>query len=130
MSVRMLTLEYVPDDLLVECGLTRDGATGKSYRCTDREAVLISTVEVHGPPRRMLNRDRLAKILQGFRDGDSIPAVDVFHESEMEPRGYRLLNGMHRWRAAQAVGYVAMPCRLVEREWAEVACGYPPLPSK
>jgi hypothetical protein len=130
MSVRMLTLEDVPDHLLVECGLTRGEATGKSYHCTDKEVALIPTVEVHGSPRRMLNRVSLAKILKGFRDGDSIPAVDVFHESEMEPRGCRLLNGMHRWRAAQAIGYVAMPCRLVERKRAEVACCYPPLPSK
>src|SRR5271155_700837 len=50
-----LTLEDVPDDLLVECRLTRGGATGKSYRCPDKEAVLIPTVEVQGPPYRMLS---------------------------------------------------------------------------
>jgi ParB-like nuclease domain len=125
MTVRVLTLDDVPDELLAECGLIRGGAAAESYRCNDKLAVLIPTTEVIGPSaRRKLNRDTLANILNGFRQGHAIQPVEVFYETATQPHQFVLLDGFHRWRASLAYGFRELPCLLMERDWAEVCRGY------
>jgi RHS repeat-associated protein len=108
MSVRILTLDDVTDNLLAEYGLTRGAASSASYHCAEPTAVLLPIAKVIGPVRRKLNRDVLASILNGFRHGHSIPPVEVFYEPETDE--LVLLDGMHRWRASLAYdGGVAGP---------------------
>lgn len=113
------------DELLAECGLSRGGARAPSYRCAECAAVLIPTLDVVGPTRRKFYHDDRAKSLRGFRDGDRIPPVEVFHEMQTEPAAYHLLDGMHRWRASQALGFAMLPALLVERDYAGFARGHP-----
>jgi hypothetical protein len=54
--VRVLTLDGVPDDLLLECGLSPDASN------------------VMGPARRKLNRDTLLNILNGTASPPAIRA--------------------------------------------------------
>jgi hypothetical protein len=54
MSIRVLTLDDITDELLAECGLTRGGASTESYQCAEPTAVLLPTAKVIGPPRRKL----------------------------------------------------------------------------
>lgn len=124
MGVRILTLDDVTDDLLAECGLTRVAASTASYHCAEPTAVLLPTARVIGPARRKLNRDVLVNILSGFRPGHSIPPVEVFYEPTTDE--LILLDGMHRWRALLAYGFVELPCLMMTREWAEEFRGYVP----
>ena len=91
MDRRPLTLDCVPDELLAECGLRRGAAMTPHYCCTDPAAVLVPLADVVGPMQRKLNRDDLAKILRGFRDGDDIPPVLAF--CEPDPPGIHLIHG-------------------------------------
>jgi hypothetical protein len=122
MSVRILTLDDVTDDLLAECGLNRGAASAPSYRCAEPTAVLLPTAKVIGPGRRKLNRDVLVNILNGFRQGHNIPPVEVFYEPQADE--LILLDGMHRWRASLAYGFAEIPCLMMTREWAEEFRGY------
>jgi hypothetical protein len=63
----------------------------------------------------------LARILRGFRDGDDLPAVLVFCESD--PSGIHLIHGVHRWRASLAFGYSQIPAISLER-WEAEEAGY------
>jgi hypothetical protein len=119
---RELTLDDVPDDLLAECGLRRGGASTSAYQCTDPDAVLVALSVLTGPSHRKLNRDDLAKILRGFKDGDAIPPVDVFYDADNATTN--LLHGAHRWKASLAFGFTLIPCKAMSREDAEGGFGY------
>jgi len=121
MNRRTLTLDCVPDDLLAECGLRPGGASAPSYRCTDVSAILVPVASVIGRMDRKLNRDDLARILRGFRDGAPMPAILVFCETE--PPGIHLIHGAHRWRASLAFGFTQIPAILLER-WEAEEAGY------
>jgi len=122
MARRELTLTEITDELLAECGLCRRGATAQSYRCTDPGAVLVPIGDILAKPRAV-NPEALRRILRGFRDGDDIPPVDVFHDAGLAAT--HLLGGMHRWRASLAFGFVMIPCNPHSRSDAEGAFGYP-----
>jgi len=127
MDRRPLTLDCVPDELLAECGLRRGAVMTPHYCCTDPAAVLVPLADVVGPMQRKLNRDDLAKILRGFRDGDDIPPVLAF--CEPDPPGIRLIHGAHRWRASLAFGFAQIPAISVDRWEAEEAGYQRPSPS-
>lgn len=121
---RPLTLDEIPGELLAELGLRPGGATGASYRCSDPVAFLIPLTEVAAPTGRRLNREALASVLRGFKDGDAIPPVVVFREPEADTA--TLLDGLHRLRASAAVGYTMIPCTQPSRGDAEVVYCYAP----
>lgn len=118
-----LTLDGVPDELLAECDLRPGGATSEAYRCTDRAAVLAPLAVVCGPQARLLNRERLVKILRGFRDGADLPPVVAY--AEATAGAIELLQGVHRWRASLAYGFTYIPCVLVSLTEA-LEAGYKP----
>jgi len=104
---RHLTLEHISDELLAEYGLRRGGATRPSYRSSDPNAVLISLAEIGGPQARNLNEQAIRDLLRGIRDDAPIPPVVVFREPGAATA--TLLDGLHRWRLSQALGYIAIP---------------------
>jgi hypothetical protein len=118
---RVLTITEVSDEMLARCGLKRGGATSSHCQCLEFDE-LVPIAKVIGPWHRMLNVDATVSLLEGFRDGHSIPPVEIFHETE--PDGYHLLDSCHRWRVSLAVGYQQLPATLVDRDWAETCRGY------
>jgi hypothetical protein len=48
-------------------------------------------------PEGIPARERVIKILRGFRLGEAIPAVEVIEWSPGSPHKYRLTNGNHRF---------------------------------
>jgi hypothetical protein len=119
---RLLDQANVSDEMFSACGLRRGGAAASSYRCTDSDAVIVPIATVIAAPRAM-NREALLQILRGFRDGDDIPPVSIFHEPE-PPLTY-LLDGIHRLRASLAFGYVSIPVRPWSRADAAQYFRYP-----
>ena len=69
-----------------------------------------------------LDRERLERILRGFSERADIPPVPIFRE----PGAARatLLDGMHRCRASEAVGYHMIPALEMIRDDAEVLYRY------
>ena len=53
-------------------------------------------------------QDRVVRILQGFRLGDALPAVEVVKTSVTSPR-YKLTHGTHRLYCSVAVGFTHVP---------------------
>jgi hypothetical protein len=113
-----LTLHDVPDHLLAEYGFRRGVRVAVSYRCIDKEAVLIRTSDVYAKrPDRKLNEDAIRDLLSGFRGEVALPPILVYRK-----RGAAaalLINGMHRCRVSGAFGYPMIPCLLLTRDEAD-----------
>ena len=103
-----LTLAEVPDTLLAGYGLRHGWANGGSYQYTDSNAVLLPLAEIDGPMHRLLNEKRLRSLLQGIRDRVALPPVVVFKREDVSTA--QLIQGMHRWRLSQALGFTMIPC--------------------
>jgi hypothetical protein len=121
MQRRPLTLPVVPDELLTDCGLRRGGAAAPSYRCGRAGAVLVAVTDIVAPVGRMLNREALADILRGFRDGDEIPPIEVYADAGT----HHVLDGLHRLKASGAYGFTMIPCEPKTRAFAEEFRGFP-----
>jgi hypothetical protein len=78
----------------------------------------MSLAEVEAGEARNLNEQALRDLLRGIRDDALIPPVVVFRE--LGAATARLLDGMHRWRLSQALGYIAIPTIQRGREDAEI----------
>jgi hypothetical protein len=123
MGRRLLTLDDVPDELLSECGLQRGAARTAAYHCMDTTAELLPIAKMLGPPGRQLNRDALARILQGFRERATLPPVLAYHDAHRDV--FDLIQGTHRWRCSLAYGFTRLPCLLVTLPEA-LEAGYKP----
>ena len=64
---------------------------------------------------RGFRRERMVRILQGFRTDAALPPVDVvrFDAPSIEGYRYRLVDGCHRFYASVAAGFSKIPARLV-----------------
>jgi hypothetical protein len=117
----------VPDNLLIDYGLTPGGAANRAYPCTDPAAVIVAVTGVWGPGiapgRRGYSPIKLRPILQAIAAGTPLPPVPVY----LDPADGRLilLDGAHRLGAAVACGYAEIPTHPVTREEAELRYGYP-----
>jgi hypothetical protein len=118
---RPLTLDHIPDALLVEYGLHRGSAYAVSYRCTDPQSILVPVADITAPVRK-LNADALRRLLRGVRDGDDLPPVVVFREPGAATAA--LLDGLHRLRVSLALGFVSIPATQPSRDDAELAYHY------
>lgn len=54
-------------------------------------------------------RDRVVRILSGFKSGDAIPPVELVALPADEPHRYRLRHGAHRFYSACAAGFSHVP---------------------
>ena len=54
-------------------------------------------------------RDRVIKILRGFKTNDSIPPVEVVPEKEESDFRYKLVHGAHRLYCSLAAGFTHVP---------------------
>jgi hypothetical protein len=54
-------------------------------------------------------RERVLKILRGFRLGDAIPPVEVVECEPGSPHRYTLKHGTHRMYCSQAAGFTHIP---------------------
>jgi len=115
---RALTLDDVPDHLLAEYGFRRGAAVAVSYRCIDKEAVLIRTSDVYAKrPDRKLNEEAIRDLLSGIRDKEALPPIIVYRKAAAELA--RLVDGTHRLRVAVALGFSMIPCLLLTRDEAD-----------
>jgi hypothetical protein len=96
----------VPDSMIAQCGLERGAATSSAYRCVEPNSVLIPLEELRVPIRRALDPVRLWRILQAVAAREPLPAVPVFRE----PNQVVVLDGMHRFAVATALGFARLPC--------------------
>lgn len=111
----------VSDQLLAEYGLRRGVVALSAYSCADSDAVLISLAELRVPAHRGLAPDRLRRILLAVSTRKPLPAVPLFRE----PNCAIVLDGMHRYAVAAAVGYSSLPCLSLPLEEARDIYLYP-----
>ena len=119
---RPLTLDSVPEELLAEVGVVRGSAKQINFRCTDNQAVLIPLADIDYSRSRKLNRDVLTCLLKGMRDHSDFVAVIVVRKPGTNR--FVLLDGMHRVRASDAMGFISIPCKIVSLEEAIDAFGF------
>lgn len=93
--------------------------TSKAYR-TDEDCNEASIEDV-GPVSRVSGigifndgdegstRDRVIRILQGFRLGEAIPPVSIIAGHACYPHRYKLTHGVHRLYCSLAAGFTHVP---------------------
>ena len=92
---------------------------GACYVSADNDAVLLSVVELRGPPDLCgYNSERLLQVLEALATGTPWPAVPVYRAPG--DGAAVLLDGAHRLAVAKAIGLAAIPCLLLTREEAEL----------
>jgi hypothetical protein len=96
----------IPDSMLTEYRLERSAAKSAAYRCADPNMVLIPFGALRVPTGRALDPVRLRRLLQAVAAGEPLPAVPVFRE----PNQAVVLDGMHRFAVAAALGFASLPC--------------------
>jgi len=90
----------------------------ESFRCADSGAVLIPVTEIAPPHGRKLNEESLRNVLRGIANDSIFPEPALVFRPSGQTTAH-LTHGMHRFRAAQALGLRCLPCIELE-EW-EVA---------
>jgi hypothetical protein len=109
------------DEWWAEAGMHSFAPTSWAYRC-DRYAVEVPIADIGpvGLPRRLNDifrdnpdmgisaRERVLKILWGFRCGEAIPPVEVV-EGAGYAHKYRLTDGVHRLYSSIAAGFTNVP---------------------
>lgn len=130
-------VEYDIDDVwLNDAGMVGFQPTTPSYRPAvssglDRSVQLVAVSDVE-PLRRQLShgvfndsvefgtaRERVVKILQGFRSSAEIPPVEMDRLEEPCEHHYRLRNGAHRFYCSLAAGFSHVPSIVYEpAEWS------------
>jgi hypothetical protein len=117
------TLDVIPDALLSEFGLSRGCyAARESYQCEAHAAIMIPLSQLFVPPALKMDEERLRWVLRGFRDNLRLPAVPVFRDPAASQA--TVLDGVHRFRASEAVGFRSLPCTLLSRAHAEAGFDY------
>jgi len=115
----------VEDDWLAEAGMT--GFVGKSnaYRSTNTSAFKVPIGEV-GPllrvplfrddpyEERKTGRERVLRLLRGFRADDAIPPVEVVPGPPGYGYRYKLIHGAHRLYCSLVAGFTHVPAVKVE----------------
>jgi hypothetical protein len=120
--------DELPDDWWVEAGMIDFVPKSRAYRVKAEDAqnptfceVCIQDIESLGAMRHAVGifrndidhgipaRERVIKILRGFRDGDAIGAVPILPARSDSPHKYRLVDGTHRLYCSLAAGFTHIP---------------------
>jgi hypothetical protein len=117
----MTNARQVPVEWIAQSGLTDFTPTRSAFKCDDPH-VLIALADIEPPKRNAgialdangFGRERMMKILEGIRNGASIPPIYV-EESGSGQRPYRVRNGVHRYWASVTVGFTHVPADIIER---------------
>jgi hypothetical protein len=115
----------IPDQWWIEAGMRGFMPTFTAYRVNQRlfqnvREVLIKDV---GPVRRnpgvgIFNdseeeggsaRERVVRILRGFRFDNAIPPVEIVEGEAGKPSRYKLVHGAHRLYCSLAAGFKCVP---------------------
>jgi len=111
------------DDWWAEAGMDNFVPTSCSYRVaqTNQQVHEVLIDEV-GPVQRgagvgIFNdsieegsaRDRVIRILRGFRLGEPIPPVEIVAQRAECPHRYKLVHGAHRFYCSLAAGFTHVP---------------------
>lgn len=117
----------IPDDWWVSAQMSGYVATAPCFQHglpepprNPETPVLILPISVIKPIRRTLShgvfndgevpaKDRVQRILRGFRDTDSLPPIEVAKRSNDPIHRYKLVNGVHRFYCAIAVQFSHIP---------------------
>jgi hypothetical protein len=88
-----LSLGDVPNEMLIECGLSRGAVEGSSCRCAEPDAIFVPLADLIVPGMRDLSEGRVRRLLCAVRDQVELPAVVICRE----PRAARatLLDGLY-----------------------------------
>jgi hypothetical protein len=113
----------IPDDWLSEAGWVGFQPSVAAYRST--KATLFAPLTQIEPIARLnsvpkdfcgFDRARFVRALKGFVDDDDIEPVDAEEMPIFEfchsPFRYRLCDGFHRFHAAVAAGFAALPLKV------------------
>jgi hypothetical protein len=111
----------IPHEWIAAAGLTDFKPDRSSFRC-DEPHVLMRLTDIEPPLRNAgvtldangFRRDRMMRILEGIRDGASIPPIYV-EVSDPGQRPYRVRDGVHRYWASHALGFSCVPAEILER---------------
>lgn len=136
MQFRHGSIEYFLDDAWWrDAGMEGFRPTGESFRSVDgcyqdRRVQLVAILEVEPLQRKLSHgvfndsvesgsaKDRVIRILCGFRSGSVIPPVEVDRLEESEAHRFRLRHGAHRFYCAVAAGFTHVPAIVYEpTEW-------------
>ena len=114
----------IPDEWWTEAGMRGFVPTFTAYRVNQKlfpnaQEVLIKDI---GPISRspgvgIFNdsiaegsaRERVVRILRGFRFDDAIPPVEIVEAADGRTHRYELLHGAHRFYCSLAVGFKCVP---------------------
>ena len=114
----------MPDDWWTEAGMRGFVPTFTAYRVNQRlfqNAREVPLIEV-GPAVRNLGvgifndskeegsaRERVVRILRGFRFDNAIPPVEIVEGQIGYPYRYKLVHGAHRFYCSMAAGFKSVP---------------------
>jgi len=114
----------MPDDWWTEAGMQGFIPTFTAYRVNHRLFHNVREVPVKdvGPVLRnpgvgIFNdreeegsaRERVVRILRGFRFDDAIPPVEIVKDQAGHPYQYKLVHGAHRFYCSLAAGFKNVP---------------------
>ena len=114
--------KYVAEDIKNQQGVSIPVQAGflermfvKKAACTDIHANAddLFTSKKVGPSYRIIAKYQ-QKFLNAMSDGQNpFAGSDPLLVEKLQPEGYRLLNGHHRWAAAMRVGIKKVPIRII-----------------
>ena len=124
----------LPDEWWNESGIQTVALSGRSYLASPSPLpklpvfdVAINDVEplVRHGSHGVFNdntefgtaRDRVVRILSGFRENSHIPPIEVSRLPSVTPPRYKLIHGAHRFYCAIAAGYSHVPAIEVDDFW-------------
>lgn len=135
MHFRHRQIEYfLPDDWWAEAGMDDFVSTSTSFRVGPSEwpelpVFLVAVNDVaplirqgfHGVfndnPDSGTARERVVRILEGFRDNSPIPPVNVARLQDGGAGQFKLIHGAHRFYCAVAAGFSHVPAVEVYDVW-------------
>jgi hypothetical protein len=122
-SYPQLPAEFeIPDEWWAEAGMMEFQPTSLAYSSNDEVTHTPKLREIEPPIRlpeypkdfRGFCRERMVRILRGFVNGDEILPVTAIILPDIadisgNPFKYRIVDGVHRYHAAVAAGFGALP---------------------
>ena len=108
----------MPGALIAESGLQIRDDRGEAYRCDEQHAIINALADLWTPAGRSLDPERLCSILRTVAARHPLPAVPVFRRTD----AITVLDDMHRFAVASALGFTSLPC--LERSFEDARDGF------
>lgn len=119
----LLPAEFeIPDDWWVEAGMSNFTPNTLTYRSTAEAAHTVALRDIEPPFRwpevpkdfRGFDRKRMIDVLSGIAMDVALPPLPLLvlpplPDISRAPFSYRVLDGVHRFYASVAAGFVAVP---------------------